>query len=450
MKPHFKDEILDELARSYNVAQFVSFGTDSKQRYSRVLGVSPNQKFISAHEAIEAVLRRSSDFAVNVRSFEPFNPRSREFIRNLNNVDEIVEHVFRLSAAGLTTIVNEAVDVADGGVSGVATPQTLEFAPDATPRVVEEEGVARLPREWGDKLLETVYGFKPETPTGENLRIEFSIHPKPRGWLARHTILWEKEILDEPLIPARATWPNRFSSLVGDKVYGLLLAWLAGLPVPRTTVVGRRLAPFSFGEDTGEFEIWLRTAPAERTPGHFTTARGWIDPFKLLHEEDPENRRIASVLAQRAVLPIYSGAAITEANGNLRVEGVKGNGAEFMLTGSGETLPTGVVEAVHQLNREASASFGPVSFEWVFDGRRVWIVQLHVGRSASQGDVIYPGEVPSWIEVAASESLDRLRQIVGSLDPSQTGVVLVGSIGTSSHKGDFLRKEKVPSRLRAK
>jgi hypothetical protein len=154
------------------------------------------------------------------------------------------------------------------------------------------------------------------------------------------------------------------------------------------------------------------------------------------------------VLSQKAVLPVYSGAAITEADGTLRVEGVAGDGAEFMVTGTVETVPASVEAAVRTLNQQAAGVFGPVAFEWVFDGTKVWIVQLHVGRSLSQGDIIYPGEPPEWIEVQASKSLEELRRIVSGLDPRRTGVVLVGSIGTSSHKGDLLRKAKVASRLR--
>jgi len=445
---HYKDAVLDELARDHNVAQFVSFGADLKQRYARILGLEPNHRFKSMLDAIGTILTRSSEGAVNVRSFEPHQPRSREFIQRITEIDRVVGHLTRLGALGLTTIVNETIDVADGGVSGVATPQTLEFAPDSTPRSVEEEEVARLPRALGDRLLATVYGFVPETPTGDNLRLEFSIHPKPRGWLSRHTVLWEKEALGGPLIPARPTWPNKFSRFLGDKVYGLLMAWLVGLPVPHTTVVGRRFAPFAFGDDTGQREVWLRTAPAERTPGHFSTVRGWLDPFRLLAKEDPEHRLIASVLSQRAVRSAYSGAAITEADGNLRVDGVAGAGADFMLTGAGGTIPGDVEAAVEALNRAAAATFGAVSFEWVFDGNLAWIVQLHVGRSASQGDVIYPGQPSEWLEIPASESLERIRETIALLNPEQTGVVLVGSIGTSSHKGDLLRKAKIPSRLR--
>jgi hypothetical protein len=446
-KLHYKDAILDELARDYNVAQFVSFGPDLRQRYARVLGLPPNHHFGSLHEAITALLDRSPDQTVNMRSFEPDQPRSQEFIQNLRTVEEVAEHLARLSASGLTTIINETIDVSDGGVSGVATPQTIEFGPDSTPRVVEEDDVARLPRSLGDRLLKTVYGFVPEVPTGQNLRLEFSIHPKPRGWLRRHTVLWEKEPLATTIIPARPTWPNKFSRFIGDKVYGLLMASAANLKVPRTTVVSRRVAPFVFGDETGELEVWLRTCPAKPTPGVFTTVRGWVDPFRLLRAEDPTNELIASVLSQQSVRPMYSGAIITEADGKLRIEGMIGAGDAYMLHGTMHHLPELVVGKVRQLNDQLSAIFGPVSFEWVFDGTQVWIVQLHVGQSASLGDVIYPGEPAEWIEIPASEDLKRLRELVAHLDRQRTGVLLLGSIGIASHKGEFLRQAQIPSRL---
>jgi hypothetical protein len=446
--PHMKDEILDELAREFNVAQFVSFGPDLKQRFSRIAGMSPNSLFHNLEEGISTIINRSADGAVNVRSFDADNPRSREFIQGLTNSAVAIAHVARLASQGLTTIVNETIDIADGGVSGVATPETIEFSPDATPRAVEEEGVARLPRQLGNRLLEIVYGFAPEVPTEEDLRIEFSIHPRPRGWLQKHTVLWEREILSAAVFPARATWPNNFSRLLGDKTYGLLMAFLAGLPTPRTTVLNRRVAPFTFGDDTGTHEIWTRTCPARRSPGLFSTVRGWTDPFKLMASEDPYHTQIASVISQAAVPSVFAGAAIAEADGTLRIEGVRGSGDRFMLTGVNSELPQEIRTCVATLNEAAKNVFGPVSFEWVFDGQTAWVVQLHVGQSESQGDVIYPGEPQEWIEISASRSLEQIRDVIGKLDPARTGVVLVGSIGTSSHKGDLLRTSRIPSRLR--
>jgi len=108
------------------------------------------------------------------------------------------------------------------------------------------------------------------------------------------------------------------------------VADLHGLPVPATTVVGRRVASFSFGRPTGGGERWLRTCPAELVPGRFTTRRGWSDPFALLEAEDPAGTDLAAVLAQEGVRARWSGAAMPGAGG-LLVEGVEGFGDDFML-----------------------------------------------------------------------------------------------------------------------
>ena len=58
----------------------------------------------------------------------------------------------RFSSQGLHTIVNETVDVNDGGVSGVLMHNVLEYSPDDTPRCVEKPGVASLPAIRVDQL----------------------------------------------------------------------------------------------------------------------------------------------------------------------------------------------------------------------------------------------------------------------------------------------------------
>ena len=47
-----------------------------------------------------------------------------------------------LAADGYFTIVNETVDTADGGVSGVVLGDIMEFAPLDTPRGVEKPGAS--------------------------------------------------------------------------------------------------------------------------------------------------------------------------------------------------------------------------------------------------------------------------------------------------------------------
>ena len=148
---------LDLLAeRGMNVAQFVSFSPEQgkpRQEYSRIAGRAANKRFSSLRSAFETLLQASVDRCVNVRSYAPNNRQSREFIRGLASIDEITAAVERLSAEGLHTIVNESIDVADGGVSGVLMGNVLKFAPDDTPRCVEKPGTASLPRGWARTSL---------------------------------------------------------------------------------------------------------------------------------------------------------------------------------------------------------------------------------------------------------------------------------------------------------
>src|SRR6266403_5246622 len=108
-----KDSVLHHLADSANVAQFVSFDPAGRQRHSRILGFAPNHSFSSINEAATTLLRLSG--SVNVRSFEPGSAKSKEFIYGLTVADEVTAHVTRLGANGLYTIVNETIDVNDGG-----------------------------------------------------------------------------------------------------------------------------------------------------------------------------------------------------------------------------------------------------------------------------------------------------------------------------------------------
>ena len=278
-----KDEILDKLASRGNVAQFVAFRPDShglpQQSYSRVAGYESNHRFENTPEAISALIEASGEKSVNVRSYLPEDPRSKEFVYGLKSTETAMEAVERLSQEGLFTIINETIDVTDGGVSGVVQGDTMEFSPDDTPRCVEKPGVLSIPFAQGIELLRKVYGFSPDLLTNLGERTEFSVHPKVRGWKSTHTILWEHE--ENVVAPSsiKTLWPNNFSRFIGDKAFGLLVADGLGIPVPRTLVISRRVAPFTFGLHTGSSEVWIRTCPNEPQPGLYTTAKGWLDPF---------------------------------------------------------------------------------------------------------------------------------------------------------------------------
>src|SRR5581483_5812233 len=105
---HYKDETLSQLAERANVAQFVSFNTKLEVRHSRVHGYSPDAALGAPPEAaVASVLRASTEKSVNVRSYTPDRPKSREFIYGLRSVEEVMAGLSRLANEGLYTIVNE-------------------------------------------------------------------------------------------------------------------------------------------------------------------------------------------------------------------------------------------------------------------------------------------------------------------------------------------------------
>lgn len=445
-----KDAVLNRLAERFNVAQFVSFephSGSSLQKFCRILGEPPNYNYSSTEEAIKKLFEKSNSHSVNIRTYTSTITQNMPFVYGLRSVPEVLSQLERFSSQGAFTIVNETIDVSDGGVSGVAMGGVVEFRPDATPRGVEKPGFASLPNTWAEEALRIVYGFDPQLEAGVGGRLEFSIHPKRLGWLHHHTVYWEYEDQQTETGQAEIAWPNDFSRLLGDKVYGLLIAHIVGEAVPVSTVINRRLAPFTFGSSTTSSEHWLRTAPYEQEPGRFSTTFGWQDPFRLLHAEDAGGNSIASVISQAAVDARWSGAALTTSDARLWIEGVSGSGDAFMIgERSPENIPEQVQRSVEQTYLRLVQALGPVRFEWAYDGNRTWVLQLHKGASTSSENYIVPGDVERWIKFETELGLGALRELIRSL-PQRTGVALVGSVGLTSHIADLLRKSNIPSKF---
>jgi hypothetical protein len=444
-----KDEDLARLAGQYNVAAFVSFSPDLDQgaRFGAIRGAQVDLRGISWREAAEQVLETSTEGCVNVRTFRRDQASGNPFLYGIDDLAELEAVVQEQAAAGYFTIVNETVSVDDGGVSGVAHGEVMEFAHGATPRAVEGQNHVTLPISLGKCILETVYGFEIDLGSTSERRVEFSVHPLRVGVQHGHTLVWEVAHLPSPHLDVDVHWPNQFSRLIGDKVFGLLVAHGLGLSVPRTTVLGRRVAPFTFGRTTGTSETWIRTVPVERTPGRFTTARGWLDPYKLMVREDPGGERIASVLAQAGVDALFSGATLsTQADGPV-IEGVPGYGDQFMQgTQPPSALPSRVVKDVAEAWDSMRKHLPAPSFEWVHDGHEVWIVQLHADRSVSSAHVIAAGEPRGgWVDFNPDDGLDVLRTLVDAARQSERGIRVTGPVGVTSHVGDILRAAGIPS-----
>jgi len=410
---------------------------------------------MTTEDAAGAILRTGAPF-VNIRSFLPDKPDGNPFCmgrKGFETPEKIAVKVRELISQGFHIILNEEIDVNDGGFSGVLLGNVAEFATRDVPRCVEKPGCAVLSRLRMLDLARRVYSHRIKIPYDRGYRVEFSVHPGPVGYGREHQILWQVENTERgrEVPEPKPYWPNRVSEDMGDKAYGLLIASIYGFWVPYTRVVGRVIPPFEFGEKTDSPEhCWRRTCPKVQQPGLFTTKHGQVDPFALMQKEDPEGTQIAAFIFQDDVEADYSGAAITDAAGNAIIEGKAGHGDDFMVgTGRPDNeLPYHVSDAVQNIWEKACVEFGSVRFEWCYDKTgSVWIVQFHVGQSESVGNIIYPGEPKHFYVFDVNSGLEVLRGVAARAKDEGFGVILKGNVGITSHFGDLLRRNQIPSRL---
>jgi hypothetical protein len=444
-----KDEALDRLADEFNVAQFVSYrpGPDLTSRYCRIRGHEGASTNGDQGALVEILLSRSSTGTVNIRTFRSGIRKGNPFKYGIDSARDAIETVRKFAADGFYVIVNETIAVDDGGVSGVRVGGITEFAPDATPRVVEEADVLSADDVTADAILATVYGIRLPLPPDGSLRVEFSVHPGPVGYRHEPWIFWEVERVRDQALEAHFKWPNRFSQHLGDKAFGLLMGHLAGIAVPKCSVLARRVPPFEFGVKTETHDRWLRTCPRSFSPGKYPTEHGWTDPFQMMADADPSGERIASVLVQDGVEAEWSGAARV-AHGDATIEGVRGSGEDFMLgLAHPADLPATVTSRVKRLLNQAVKRFGPVRIEWVADtNQMIWLIQLNQMEYQAP-DVIAPGIATQWRRFAPSSGLDELRNLLEEATREGFGIEITEPVGLTSHVGDLLRSANVPARF---
>jgi len=454
-KGHFKDQIIAELSKTVNVAQFVSYSPDLKQRFSCVSGYELNHQFSSVEEVVKILFDKGQDQEVTIRTFDPSDPKSRPFLKGIGNMVEAAKKVRELAQQGLHTIIHEEI-IDDLNLSGVIVGDVIEFAPLTTPRCVEPAEIAKhgipasLPRELGIKLLEKIFGIKINLDYPRTTRVEFSLFVKKYGHKQDHVMIWELEEVGQATTLPLWDWPNRFSKYIGDKTYGLLIAELIGLKVPKTKVVSKnKLLHFNFGQQTDSQIIWTRTAPMDMTPGKYPTERKYIDHSEILSKHDPDGTKIATILYQDEVPFNYSGS-LMYSNGHLQIEGVKGRGDQFMVGSQApEQLPEEVKQKITQTYQHAEKLIGPVRMEWVYDGTDAWVVQMHRGQvSNSSSNIIVDGSPSSYERfVLEPNNLESFRNRVELAKQQGIGLEVVGNFGITSHIGDILRKAQVPSKI---
>ena len=174
----------------------------------------------------------------------------------------------------------------------------------------------------------------------------------------------------------------------------------------------------------------------------------------MSHEDDTSNQNynIASILSQNAVNAIYSGASIVTENKNKDViEGVEREGDLFMLGKQAPIdLPNDIISSIQRIHEQIRLhirALGSVSIEWVYDGEKVWIVQMNQIKQASYSNIIVEGSPSSYIQFPISNGLEELRNLIKNNTFIDKGIELIGNVGLTSHFGDLLRQASIPSRI---
>ena len=159
---------------------------------------------------------------------------------------------------------------------------------------------------------------------------------------------------------------------------------------------------------------------------------------------------IAAILSQSSVEAIYSGGAIiSKDKANDVIEGVIGNGDDFMLgKNKKDNLPTNLLDKLKILMnniREYYSILGNVSIEWVFDGNEIWVVQLNQLENVGRGSVIVFGNPISYEKFFVIDGLEKLAYKIKEVKEKNMGIELIGDVGICSHFGDLLRQSNIPS-----
>ena len=424
----------DKLAFMYkkmdcNIARYVSIAPDMSVRY-----VNIDADYVykgNLKNCILDLIEASNSKSVNIRSFsiESMKGHSLVYGKQANEIDEIIDVIQKNCNGNKYSIINE------------------------TPKCVEKPDICFLEKNMGMHLLKTVYGFEPECDFDENYRVEFSFHPHREGLRKSHTIIWEYEKFEDYEYDIKIKWPNKFSRFIGDKPFGLIIADYLGFNVPYTMVISRNVPPFSFGQETGLREKWIRTAPIVKEPGKYYTGDKWTDPFILMQKEELKGDNqinIASILSQSAVDAVYSGGAIIGENqANDVIEGVAGKGDNFMVGADYlDLLPDSVLLKLKVLLNEIRKYYyllGDVSIEWVFDGTKIWLVQLNQIKEKGLGTTIVAGEPAKYEKFYVEDGLEQLRSKIKAIKGRDIGIELIGDVGLTSHFGDVLRHANIPS-----
>lgn len=112
-----------------NIARYISISPDMSIRYINI-----DKDYVYKGDLKECILdliKVSNSKSVNIRSFsiESMKGHSLVYGKQANEIDEILNIIQKNCNENKYSIINETIDVNDGGVSGVILGNIIEFAP---------------------------------------------------------------------------------------------------------------------------------------------------------------------------------------------------------------------------------------------------------------------------------------------------------------------------------
>lgn len=139
-----KDEKLNYMMKNgSNIARFISVNPDMEIRFINIDGNYERKGTLK--ECIVDLINISNSKSVNIRSFAKDSMKGHKFVygKTIEDIEGIIEIIKENSSNGKYSIINETIDVNDGGVSGVVLNNVIEFAPNDISS--NEKGTARSP-----------------------------------------------------------------------------------------------------------------------------------------------------------------------------------------------------------------------------------------------------------------------------------------------------------------
>jgi len=115
---------------------------------------------------------------------------------------------------------------------------------------------------------------------------------------------------------------------------------------------------------------------------------------------------------------------------------------------AGQLLPSTTIAAVRQLMHNlVRVVGGTLKIEWAHGENIIWILQMQQLDHPVRDDVVVPGEATRFRRFDVGDGIEQFREFAAEAKAAGDGIILVGSVGVTSHFGDILRRSGVPSRI---